>query len=218
MTLISLGFLTNLADLLESPAHSDSPLSGRDLITARVRELVVMGGHYPHGGREYNFAGGDPTATRTVINGWPAAVPMTFVGYELGKDILSGGRLPQLASRESPVLAAYQWYVGRCKTARESWDPLAVLYGALGLGKSTVTVTEGSGGHGPLFVYGNENGYNHISENGTNTWVDDAGVTSQHWLEIGSGWDSGSISELLDRLLSLGPNDRVEREGGKDEL
>lgn len=44
MTLISLGFLTNLAALMESPPDNLSSLTGRALISAKVKELVVMGG------------------------------------------------------------------------------------------------------------------------------------------------------------------------------
>jgi len=218
VTLISLGFLTNLAALLESPPDSASPLSGRTLVATKVRELVVMGGRYPQGGWEYNFAGVDPNSTRAVVNGWPRAVPLTFVGYELGKPIMSGGQLPELASRDSPVLAAYQWYVGRCKTARESWDPLAVLYGVVSLGDLPAFLKAEGSGQGPLFIYANKGGRNSISEDGTNTWVDDAGVTNQHWLQIGRGWGNISVAELIDQLLASGPGDGNKTHNERDEL
>ncbi len=56
VTIISVGFLVNLADLLQSPADSFSPLTGVELVRKKVKELVVMGGHFPRGdGAEYNF-------------------------------------------------------------------------------------------------------------------------------------------------------------------
>ena len=47
MTLISVGFLDNLAALLNSTADAYSSLSGRDLVKQKVKELVIVGGMYP---------------------------------------------------------------------------------------------------------------------------------------------------------------------------
>ena len=217
ITIISIGFLTNLAALLSTPSDADSPQTGRDVVASKVKELVVMGGIYPDGGWEFNFAGADPSATKAVINEWPRNVPITFAGLELGRDILSGARLPELAPQDSPILAAYQWYVGRCRTARESWDPLAVLFGAIGLGSLPDKFDTAWRNRGPVFAYGNKRGYNHVRADGTNEWVDDAGVTNQHWLAIAEGWQNESVAALLDELLASSPPDRKEQVG-RDEL
>lgn len=195
MTLISLGFLTNLAALMESPPDHLSSLTGRALISAKVKELVVMGGRYPSGW-EFNFGGSDPESTYHVVNNWPADVPVTFSGGELGEDIFSGGGLAKHAPPDSPVLAAYQWYVGRCSTFRESWDPVTTLYGILGL--------EGSPklGIGKLFEYGNEIGYNEVLVNGSNRWVDDSSRSNQHWLRLADGVTNTTIASLINRFLA----------------
>jgi len=133
ITLISIGFLTNLAALLSSPPDTHSDLSGKDLVAQKVTELVVMGGRYPSG-LEFNFAF-DAVSTKAVLDGWPASIPITFSGYELGSKIFSGKRFPELAEEGSPVLAAYQWYGDRCNTTRASYDPVTVLYGVFGLGE-----------------------------------------------------------------------------------
>lgn len=47
VTLISIGFLDNLAALLNSTSDVHSSLPGPELVNQKVRELVVMGGGYP---------------------------------------------------------------------------------------------------------------------------------------------------------------------------
>lgn len=151
----------------------------------KVAELVVMGGTYPSG-REYNFFS-NVSATRTVLTEWPETIPITFSGYELGSRIFSGQRLPELASRESPVLAAYQWYGDRCNTTRASYDPVTVLYGVAGLGE--------------VFEYGNEGGFNEIQEDGSNAWVDDGVERGRRWLKLREGVDEVFVGEMLERLF-----------------
>ncbi|KAK7404148.1 hypothetical protein QQX98_010052 [Neonectria punicea] len=107
VTIASIGFLDNLSGLLSSSGDAYSKLSGKDLVTAKVRELVVMGGSYPSG-REYNFFGYNATAVAHVVNTWPGA--MIFSGGELGERVMSGARLTVEGPDEDPVRAAYQWY------------------------------------------------------------------------------------------------------------
>ncbi|EAQ83107.1 hypothetical protein CHGG_10925 [Chaetomium globosum CBS 148.51] len=197
VTIISIGFLTNLAALLED----DGPDS-RSLISAKVKELVVMGGQYPSG-REFNFGGVDPASAHKAINNWPRQVPVTYIGFELGKDIFSGGRLTDSnAPTRSPVLAAYQWYVGRCSTLRESWDPITTLYGICGI--------EGCGelGMGKLFEFANDKGYNWVGEDGSNEWVNDTGAVNQHWLKLAEGVTNEDVAWWLDRFIGENPDGR----------
>ncbi|KAI0384179.1 nucleoside hydrolase [Hypomontagnella monticulosa] len=201
VTLISLGFLTNLAALMDSPPDANTPLGGMALISAKVKELVIMGGRYPSGW-EFNFAGADAVSTYRVVNDWPRDVPITYSGFELSSDIFSGGGLADYALPDSPVLAAYQWYVGRCSTARESWDPVTTLYGILGLeGCSEL-------GFGHLFAYANEDGYNKVFANGTNAWVNDSSVTNQHWLKLAGGVTNTSMAGLLTQFFAHNPSDK----------
>ena len=197
--LISIGFLTNLADLLKSGADDVSDLSGVELAQSKVAKLIIMGGLYPSGW-EFNFGGGDPASTIYVLQHWPARVPITFSGGELGGDIYSGQNLAQHSPPDSPILAAYQWYVGRCLTVRESWDPLTTLYGILGLdGFSKLGIK-------PPLAYANKFGYNSItSKNASNAWVDDTSVTNQHWLRLADGVTNSSVAWLLDQFYTHDP-------------
>jgi hypothetical protein len=143
-----------------------------------------MGGKYPSGW-EFNFAS-NISATRLVLTEWPASVPITFSGAELGSRIFSGQRLPELADRESPVLAAYQWYGDRCNTTRASYDPVTVLYGALGLGG--------------LFEFANVGGFNEIAEDGRNRWVEDGVDRGRRWLRLRKGVEETSVGEMLEHM------------------
>ena len=197
--LISIGFLTNLAELLRSEPDDISPLSGLDLISAKVSEFVVMGGKYPSGWG-YNFGGVDPDSTAYVVSHWPKDVAITYSGGELGGKIFSGEHLAELSPPDSPTLAAYQWYVGRCSTIRESWDPLTVLYGIVGLDGFN------SLGLRPPLVFANEFGYNSItSKNASNGWVNDRSVTNKHWLKLAEGVTNSSVAGLLTSFYAHNP-------------
>ncbi|EME39121.1 hypothetical protein DOTSEDRAFT_159290 [Dothistroma septosporum NZE10] len=193
VTIISIGFLDNLAGLISS-------VEGHALVSAKVAELVIMGGEYPSGW-EFNFGGVHPWTTAKVIEGWPSNVPITYSGLELGMDIMSGEGLKQRCPADSPILAAYEWYNGRCNTVRESWDPLTVLYGVLGLDRhSALGLSESP------FVYANADGYNSITAmNGSNAWVDDSSVTNQHWLKLADGISNTSMANLLTQLYARDP-------------
>jgi hypothetical protein len=159
-------------------------MSGPELIAAKVSELVIMGGEYPSG-REYNFWGDNPTTTAHVVNNWNGHI--TYSGAELGGNVTSGAPLTVEGPDNDPVRAAYRWYVGY-NTSRQSWDPLTVLYACQGLGD--------------LFEYANDFGYNHVSPNGSNTWVYDQAKTDQHWLRLKV--NSVTAGQELDRMFLKG--------------
>lgn len=130
--IVSIGFLLNLADLLASQPDAHSKLTGRELIRAKVQELVVMGGKYPKG-REYNFYfGGVQGAAVKVVDAWPAEVPIVFSGYELGGSIISGKTYKQTLA-DGPLRLALANQYNALDRGRESWDETAVLYAVRGL-------------------------------------------------------------------------------------
>ncbi|OHF03649.1 inosine/uridine-preferring nucleoside hydrolase [Colletotrichum orchidophilum] len=171
VTIASIGFLHNLSGLLNSSADSRSPLSGPELVNAKVKELVVMGGDYPNG-FEFNFWGDDPYETAHVIHHWKT--PIVYAGFKLGGPALSGGPLMADGPKTDPVRAAYILYT--YYQPRWSFDPAAMLYAVGGLGE--------------YFKFGNEYGYNTITLlgedkcNGCNIWKFDKNVTNQHWLDL----------------------------------
>jgi len=132
VTIVSLGFLVNLHDLLESKPDAASPLAGPDLVRRKVRQLVVVGGFFPRDnvpGRmtpEYNFggaAGAGGLDTQFVVEHWPT--PILFSGFELAQGICTGPSLIPV-SQADPVRRIFELF-GALKTGRSSWCQTAVL-------------------------------------------------------------------------------------------
>ena len=114
-----------MADLLNSPPDDYSPLSGQQLVAAKVKELVAMGGTWPNIKKEgeYNFHM-DGAAAHKVVRNWPGKI--MFTG--LGKDVMTGARLMAQRTNEHPVRAFYSKFLEAYKvSARSSWDLFAVL-------------------------------------------------------------------------------------------
>ncbi|MCP5521012.1 MAG: family 43 glycosylhydrolase [Verrucomicrobiales bacterium] len=131
VTFITVGFLTNLRDLLDSQPDDSSPLDGVALVKQKVKEWVCMGGAFPNGrfpdgGGEYNL-GWDTAASVRAVNDWPT--PVVFSGFAIGAAIKVGARLAE-TDAANPVRACYQHYNGLKN--REAWDQTAVLYAVRG--------------------------------------------------------------------------------------
>ncbi len=141
VTIVTIGWLTNIAGLLRSEADSHSPLAGPALVAAKVKELVAMGGVWPNnqGEGEYNFTMDLPAAHHVITN-WPA--PIMFTG--LGRDVMTGRRLMTEQPANNPIRAFYANFLKANNVAeRSSWDQIAVLYAVRGLSDYFTAVTAG---------------------------------------------------------------------------
>jgi purine nucleosidase len=85
VTLIQVGFSTNLARLMESAPDSFSNLTGMELIRKKVRSLTVMAGNFAASKPEFNVMIDIPAATRLFAN-WPTDIYIS--GFEVGSAIL----------------------------------------------------------------------------------------------------------------------------------
>ena len=129
VTIISVGFLNNLYDLLKADP---------DLITQKVTELVVMAVLIDD---PYNTVRhGLIDKSEYVIHNWPTPLVIS----QHGESVHTGARLSGTPA-ENPVREAfYQRFNGQYK-GRSSWDQLAVLYGVRGLSAYFTEITEGKG-------------------------------------------------------------------------
>ncbi len=127
VTIVTVGFLTNMADLLISKPDKYSPLNGRELINRKVKKLVSMAGRFP-AGKEFNVDR-DPVSSKIVFNGWPT--PIVFSGWEIGSNIYTGLPLSQNDKiKNSPVKDVFTMSIPMSKQdekGRMSWDQTAVL-------------------------------------------------------------------------------------------
>jgi hypothetical protein len=132
VTIVSLGFLVNLHDLLDSKPDAASPLTGLELVRRKVKLLVVVGGYFPYDKMlnrnlpEYNFGGANPAGaldTQYVIEHWPTQI--LFSGAELAQGIGTGPSLiPTPAT--NPVRRIFE-LGGALTNGRSSWCQTAVL-------------------------------------------------------------------------------------------
>ena len=123
---MSVGFLTNVAKLLETPGDEASALNGVELVRKKVRAWACMGCGFPTG-REWNVFQ-DAPSSRKALELWPR--PIVFSGFEIGNPILTGPGLKVLP-KSSPVRRAYELFNNL--ENRSSWDQTAVLYAVRGL-------------------------------------------------------------------------------------
>jgi hypothetical protein len=184
VVVVTVGYLTNIRDLLASPADALSPLTGRELVQQKVSRWVCMGGRYPEHldpGVFGNFKP-DPTSAVIAAQDWPG--PIYFSG--LGEDVGTGGRLNE-TPEDNPVRRVYQLYL-KDKPTRPSWDPIAVLFAV----RSQAD-----------FWRVHVGGHNHIFPNGTNQWRDGA-ATNHRLVQLRPG-SNEMLRDALDQLMVQAP-------------
>lgn len=132
VTIITVGFLTNLANLLNSKPDKHSKLAGKALVTQKVKQVVSMAGKFPSG-REYNVFR-DTLSSQIVFANWPT--PILCSGFEIGQKIHSGLPLTKNTGiQNSPVKDVFTISLPKAKedaNGRMSWDQTAVLVGVRG--------------------------------------------------------------------------------------
>jgi len=132
VTIVTVGFLTNLSNLLLSKADKYSSLDGKELVKEKVRQLVCMAGRFPSGS-EFNV-NQDAVASQNVFSNWPTNI--LFSGFEIGWKIRVG--LPLIhnnAIQNSPVKDVFGISIPMSRedsAGRMSWDETAVLVAVKG--------------------------------------------------------------------------------------
>lgn len=143
VTIVQVGFFTNLARLLDTPG-------GKELVKRKVKLLSMMAGAFPSGKKEYNVYIDLPAAAK-VFAEWPT--PIVTSGYEIGDTI----RYPAVSIardfsyvKNHPVAEAYRNYM-KMPYDRQTWDLTAVLYavrpdrGYFGLSENGTISTDAEG-------------------------------------------------------------------------
>ncbi|WP_159451709.1 glycosyl hydrolase [Pedobacter africanus] len=128
VVIISVGFSTNLAELLESKADQYSKLNGLELVKRKVKFLSTMAGNFsaPRQ-KEFNVIS-DLAAARKVFNRWPTVVYVS--PFEVGASV----HFPATAIEDNlgyrgkqPLVTAYKAYI-TMPYNRETWDLTSVLF------------------------------------------------------------------------------------------
>ena len=126
VTLCVVGFTTNVRRLLETKGDDISPLTGRELVAKKVKAWYQMGGVLPCG-LECNLRMDAESSDKAIRN---SPVPIYFVDFNLGADVLTGIPVARLGMANGPVSEAFircmkAWNEER--SGRSSWDELTVL-------------------------------------------------------------------------------------------
>jgi inosine-uridine nucleoside N-ribohydrolase len=156
VTIVTVGFLTNLSNLLKSKPDETSNLSGNELVNKKVSKLVSMAGSYPEG-KEFNIFI-DSVSSKYVFENWPGEI--IFTGFEIGKEIFTGLRLIESPVQDSPVRDVFRISIPQSeedRNGRMSWDETAVLIAVYG--------TEG--------FFDTRRGTIIVNTDGSNNWKDD---------------------------------------------
>jgi inosine-uridine nucleoside N-ribohydrolase len=125
VSLIQVGFSTNLARLLESAPDAYSDLSGLELVRKKVRLLTMMAGNFAANKPEYNVMTDIPAATK-IFASWPTDIYIS--GFEVGTAILyPASSIERDFPDGNPVAEAYRLYA-KMPYDRPSWDMTTVVY------------------------------------------------------------------------------------------
>ena len=132
VTLVQVGYFSNFAALLDTPADEVSPLTGRDLVKLKVKLLSVMAGAFQtieHNNHflEFNVYSDLPAAQK-LARDWPT--PIVWSGFEIGIAL----PFPAVSIERDfgyvahhPLAEAYQLY-SPTPHERPTWDLTSALY------------------------------------------------------------------------------------------
>ena len=128
VTIASVGFVTSLARLLESGPDEYSPLSGVELVRAKVKSIYAMGGVFGDAVEpDYNFAQAIDFSLK-FFELLPKEVDIVFSPGEVGDPL---DYRPELVISDMnwtdfhPIKWTYQFL--NCNTGQKMWDPQAVI-------------------------------------------------------------------------------------------
>lgn len=139
VTIVTVGFLTNMANLLQSKPDEYSQLDGMQLVSQKVKQLVCMAACFNKDMgtfKEFNVKM-DSSASKFAYDNWPTQI--IFSGFEIGVNIHTG--LPIIndqSIQNSPVKDVFARSIpldANDKNGRCSWDETAVLVAVRGYEK-----------------------------------------------------------------------------------
>ena len=148
VSIVSVGFVTCLAQLLASGADEYSLLSGMELVRQKVKCAYVMGGIFGEAIEpDYNFGQGISFAM-DFFRLWPKDVDIVFSPAEVGDPIeyVPEQVISDIAWTDvHPIKQVY--LTCNCNTGQKMWDPMTVIHALEGdalfniSGRGTATIT-----------------------------------------------------------------------------
>jgi len=125
--IIEVGYVQVIAAVLASGGDDISEKTGMELVQENVTKIWMMAGRWTEqGARENNFARNERTRAASAAFCKTCPVPVTFLGAEIGMDVITGGNL----HKNDPLHLALCDH-GSDK-GRMSWDPMTALLALIG--------------------------------------------------------------------------------------
>lgn len=191
VTVVTIGYLTNLSALLRTEPDEHSDLNGRDLVDRKVANYVCMGSRYPRDDdpRPWGNFKPDPEATVHVAAEWPGTI--TFTGGGPFAHSLAAGKCLETTPEDNPVRQAYfHFFRGKVKD-QHCADQIAVLVAVRGTGAPWKLETKG---------------YNHIFENGTHAWRESPDdLRHQYISALADGAKAETVRVEIEALMTMPP-------------
>jgi len=180
LTICSVGALSNLAELWRREP---------ELVRAKVRRLVVMGGEFQESKRPETNIRTHREAAQVVAAQWPSEI--VWHGFEIGQKLITGEQLKQ-TPRSNPVRRAYELrqHAGRpsIEGGQPSYDQAAALFAVRGAE--------------PAFWETVAGGRVHVDAEGRTTWQPDA-TANQAYVKIKG--DPRRLAEAIEALMVAPP-------------
>lgn len=179
VTIVTIGFFTNIANLLRSKADQYSSLDGTQLVERKVAQLVSMAGRFPSGS-EFNV-NQDAASSKYVAEHCP--VKFLLSGFEIGWEVRTGLALAKAGGPRTPVKDVFARCIPMDKQdslGRMSWDETAVLVAINGYEK----------------YYDVLEGYFVVKDDGSNEW-DENGEGHFHLVQRVSPVEVQQVIETL---------------------
>ena len=133
VSIVTTGFVTCLAQLLQSEADNYSSLNGVELVRQKVKRIYVMGGVFGEAEEpDFNFAQGIGFA-KTFFQLWPQEVDMVFSPMEVGQGVeyTPTQVIADIDWTDAhPIKQVYMNY--NCDTGQRMWDTMAAIHAVEG--------------------------------------------------------------------------------------
>jgi inosine-uridine nucleoside N-ribohydrolase len=182
VVIATIGYLTNLHDLLNSKADQYSSLNGKDLVQKKVKRYICMasgvGNFRPHAEAAVN-----------VVNNWPTLTVHTK-GQDFAWSMMTGSVLQQTPST-NPVRRAYEHYFGGTAKDRHSADQLSLLIAVRGVDPHFRMTTQG---------------YMDVGNGTRSDWSASPDNPLHHWVDwYRDGVDPAVVKNAIEKLMTQPP-------------
>ena len=191
VTVVTVGFTTNLRRLLETKADAISPLDGKALVAKKVKAWYAMACKYADG-FEYN-SGADGASSKIAFAEWPT--PVYFLDFNYGVEVKCGVPASNVQDKVNPVRDVFRRALkdyNEVGKGHPAWDEIAVLAAVRGW-QSHFGVERGT--------------FSIVDDKGRNHWEKKA--DGNHYV-LTVKTPKAEVGRIVDELIARGPKDRID--------